>query len=126
MIMFSKLFARFKSKKRKPLHRGGRIPKIPNKEMFVKESKVSPRALRKRVLSDELVPYVCQICGQKPIWKGKPMPLILDHINGVRDDNRLFNLRFVCSNCDTQLPTYKARNIVFKKDRQLRKKRIWR
>jgi len=38
------------------------------------------------------------------------MPLILDHINGVNNDNRLENLRFVCSNCDSQLDTYKSRN----------------
>jgi len=42
---------------------------------------------------------------------GKPMPLILDHINGINNDNRIENLRFVCSNCDTQLPTYKSKNI---------------
>ena len=43
-------------------------------------------------------------------WCGKPMPLILDHINGINNDNRLENLRFVCSNCDSQLDTYKSRN----------------
>ena len=52
----------------------------------------------------------CACCGIEAIWNGKPMPLILDHINGINDDNRLENLRFVCSNCDSQLDTYKARN----------------
>ena len=50
------------------------------------------------------------LCGIGPEWQGKPMPLILDHINGINNDNRLDNLRFVCSNCDSQLPTYKSRN----------------
>lgn len=40
---------------------------------------------------------------------GKPLVLILDHKNGVNNDNRLENLRFVCSNCDSQLETYKNR-----------------
>jgi len=38
------------------------------------------------------------------------MILILDHINGVNNDARLENLRFVCSNCGSQLPTFAARN----------------
>jgi hypothetical protein len=35
--------------------------------------------------------------------------LILDHINGVRDDNRLENLRIVCPNCAATLETHCGR-----------------
>ena len=38
------------------------------------------------------------------------MSLILDHINGVHDDNRLENLRIVCPNCAATLDTHCARN----------------
>lgn len=38
------------------------------------------------------------------------MSLILDHINGNNKDNRLENLRIVCSNCDATLDTYKDKN----------------
>ena len=37
------------------------------------------------------------------------MSLILDHINGVRDDNRLENLRIVCPNCAATLETHCGR-----------------
>ena len=37
------------------------------------------------------------------------MGLILDHINGVRDDNRLENLRIVCPNCAATLETHCGR-----------------
>jgi hypothetical protein len=37
------------------------------------------------------------------------MALILDHINGVPDDNRLENLRIVCPNCAATLETHCAR-----------------
>ena len=37
------------------------------------------------------------------------MALILDHINGVADDNRLENLRIVCPNCAATLDTHCGR-----------------
>jgi hypothetical protein len=37
------------------------------------------------------------------------MSLILDHINGVPDDNRLDNLRIVCPNCAATLDTHCGR-----------------
>lgn len=51
----------------------------------------------------------CQICGLKD-WLNKPLVKILDHIDGNSDNNLISNLRIVCSNCDSQLPTYKAKN----------------
>lgn len=38
-------------------------------------------------------------------WNGKPLPLILDHENGNNRDNQTSNLRYLCPNCDAQLPT---------------------
>ena len=53
--------------------------------------------------------HKCTICGNS-FWQGKPIPLVLDHINGRASDNNLDNLRLVCGNCDMQLPTYKSKN----------------
>ena len=53
----------------------------------------------------------CMICGQSgDNWNGKPITLIVDHIDGKSDNNKIDNLRIVCPNCDCQLPTYKAKN----------------
>ena len=43
------------------------------------------------------------------MWRGRPMSMILDHINGVRDDHRLENLRMVCPNCAATLDTHCGR-----------------
>ena len=44
-------------------------------------------------------------------WNGQPTPTELDHINGVRTDNRLENLRILCPNCHAQTKTYRGKNI---------------
>lgn len=51
----------------------------------------------------------CQIC-QLSEWQNKPMPLVLDHINGNSDDGSLINLRVICNNCDALTDTYKSKN----------------
>jgi len=52
----------------------------------------------------------CSICGMENSWNGASLVLIVDHINGDASDNHRENLRLICPNCDSQLPTYKARN----------------
>lgn len=53
---------------------------------------------------------VCGICGMKPIWNGKELVFIIDHIDGHASNNRRDNLRCICPNCDSQLDTYKSKN----------------
>ena len=53
--------------------------------------------------------HCCQICETKE-WCGKPIPLIMDHIDGDSTNNTILNIRLVCGNCDMQLPTYKNKN----------------
>ena len=88
----------------------GPRPKIPDEVAFVENSTLARHSIKQRIIRQNLLPYECSICGMPPIWREQPMSLILDHINGINNDNRLENLRFVCHNCDSQLPTYKSRN----------------
>jgi hypothetical protein len=52
----------------------------------------------------------CAICRLGSTWCDQPLVFILDHIDGDSTNNRRVNLRLVCPNCDSQLPTYKNRN----------------
>lgn len=54
--------------------------------------------------------HYCSICRIQT-WMGKPLMLILDHIDGNSDNCGIDNIRLICSNCDSQLPTYKGRNL---------------
>ena len=45
-----------------------------------------------------------------PQWNGEEITLILDHENGSKFDNSPYNLRLLCPNCNSQLPTAGGRN----------------
>ena len=66
--------------------------------------------LSKRLVKEGYLTYECSICGIKT-WNGEKISLELDHINGIRHDHRLDNLRLLCPNCHSQTPTFKSKNI---------------
>lgn len=67
--------------------------------------------LKDRLYAEKLKERKCEKCGQGEMWNGEHMSLILDHINGVNNDNRLENLRILCPNCNATLPTHGGKNI---------------
>lgn len=82
---------------------------VDPKKLLKENSKHSRTVLRRYILKNELIPYRCAICGCVE-WQGKTLSLELDHINGMNNDNRLENLRFLCPNCHSQTTTYGSRN----------------
>lgn len=74
-------------------------------------------SLKKRLYKANLKQPICEKCGQNEWWHGEKISLILDHINGIHNDNRLENLRIICPNCNATLPTNGGKNIRFKKNK---------
>lgn len=84
--------------------------KIPLEEILVVNSTYrSSHNLRQRLLRACILDHVCSSCGFHT-WNGQPIPLELDHVNGIHTDNRLENLRMLCPNCHAQTPTYRGKN----------------
>lgn len=76
----------------------------------------TPRGSLKRLLiKEDVIQNKCFCCGIDPIWNNKPLVFVLDHINGVNNDNRLENLRLLCPNCNSQTETFSGRNKPYKK-----------
>ncbi|MFI8253279.1 HNH endonuclease signature motif containing protein [Streptomyces filamentosus] len=51
----------------------------------------------------------CARCGNEGVWRGRPLRLEIDHINGDWRDNRIENLRFLCPNCHSATDNYRGR-----------------
>ena len=84
--------------------------KLKDCEIYTKHSTYSRQSLKRRIIKDNLLEYKCTECGNNGQHNGKLLSLHLDHINGINDDNRLDNLRFLCPNCHSQTETYSGKS----------------
>jgi hypothetical protein len=91
--------------------RAGKTRLTPLNEVLVAGSSYARGTLKRRLYAEGLKQRKCEQCGQEEEWNGRKMSLILDHINGVSNDNRIENLRILCPNCAATLDTHCARNL---------------
>ena len=82
---------------------------LNEKDLFRENCNHNRNCLRRFIIKNNILPYKCEICGITT-WNGKTLSLEIDHINGINNDNRLENLRFLCPNCHSQTTTYGSRN----------------
>lgn len=83
---------------------------IPIEDMLVKNYEGSVSHLRRKVMCTGILGDTCSMCGTGKYWNNKALVLQLDHINGIRVDNRVENLRILCPNCHSQTDTFAGRN----------------
>lgn len=68
----------------------------------------TPKAFKSEFMKEQ--GNECAICGCAPEHNGKLLVFVLDHIDGDASNNMRDNLRMICPNCDSQLPTFKSKN----------------
>lgn len=86
-------------------------PLIPLEKILVEKSSYDRKHLKRRLIKDGLLKEVCSECGQQPEWCGKKLVFVLDHKNGINNDNCIENLRLLCPNCNSQTSTFAGRNL---------------
>lgn len=79
---------------------------LSDSEIFKSDSELYTGSIKKAVQDRNLLPYRCSMCDLGSVWQGKDIVLQLDHINGISNDHRLTNLRFLCPNCHSQTKTW--------------------
>ena len=83
-------------------------------EILTVNSSYARHALKRRLTAELILDYKCGICGNTGIWNNVKLSLQLDHVNGIYNDNRIENLRFLCPNCHSQTDSYAGKNIIGK------------
>lgn len=84
--------------------------RIADSEVLIEHSTVSQNVVKR--CAKRLLAYNCNICLLTSTWNSAELVLQLDHINGIRTDNRLENLRWLCPNCHSQTNTFGSRNKI--------------
>ena len=87
-----------------------KVENFDRSQYFVENSPHGRSNVKRYIIKHKLLPYVCAECKMLPMWQNKKLVLVLDHINGINNDNRIENLRFLCPNCNSQMDTFCGRN----------------
>lgn len=92
-----------------------RVKGATKEEVFCENSTIHNGVVKNWLIRESGYVHECQFCKLKE-WMDPinnvlaPIKLELDHINGIRGDNRRENLRLICLNCHSFTPNFRGKN----------------
>ncbi|MFD9289855.1 HNH endonuclease [Streptomyces sp. NPDC060030] len=93
--------------------RKGEVRRRRPEELLVDRTQTLDRRIPgerlKRAMIAMGTPEHCARCGTGPVWRHRPLPLEVDHIDGNWRNNQPQNLRLLCPNCHSTTDTYRGR-----------------
>lgn len=93
--------------------RSGDLRRRPPEELLVDQSQKLARRIPGERLKRAMIALgaaeQCTLCGTGGMWRERPLPLEVDHIDGNWRNNRPENLRLLCPNCHSTTDTYRGR-----------------
>lgn len=75
---------------------------------------LTDKQTRKNTIREYLIKKqngVCAICKNPPLHNNKKLVFVVDHVDGLFENNNPENLRAVCPNCNSQTDTFSGKNI---------------
>lgn len=98
--------------------KGVNIKRKSNIEVFCENSTYQDRKkIKNRLYNDFNWERKCNCCKLTE-WMDKPIPLELEHKNGINNDHRIENLELLCPNCHALTDTYRGKNKAYKKKKK--------
>lgn len=85
-------------------------------QIFCVDSAVARSSLRQLAIKHGLYISTCARCGAGDTWRGSPLRLELDHIDGNCNNNVVANLRWLCPNCHSQTDSYRKAKALRKNE----------
>ena len=82
---------------------------IPLSEILVKYSTFNTYHLKQRLFKEGIKAKKCECC-ESSVWLSKPIALELHHVNGIKTDHMLENLKILCPNCHAFTDNYRGKN----------------
>ena len=93
------------------LQEARKLLKSKSHDQIFCQNNMDRKYIKSVIIKYNLIEYKCEQCHIHE-WLGTRLSLHLDHKNGINNDNRLENLRFLCPNCHSLTDTYCGKSLT--------------
>jgi hypothetical protein len=87
-----------------------RISPMTLQSMLMSGGTTQSFKLENKLFAAGLKSPICEICGWRQVAADGRIPVELNHVNGVHNDNRIENLRILCPNYHSLQYTHRGKN----------------